>query len=272
MDWMIKSEKEENNRVLQNLKVAMDDNNLAMDDNNLAMMRKAKKELDARYDVYDTLSNEVVLVPGLRSTRVVEWYRFVKAYNVLKSRYRQLHDSLYEEKRRNALRSSLLQLPGEDLRTYYLRLTQKGSGFKNLDRALLAVAAEERRLKGLAPPPNPDKWECSGCDHMNPKKAGKCTMCGKSKPNKFQMLKKSKRKSSRKRKASRKRSRKRRSAKRKRSRKRRSAKRKTSRKRKSSKRKASRKRSRKRRSSKRCPTGCVKKKTSKRKSRKVKKS
>jgi len=75
-----------------------------------------------------------------------------------------------------------------------------------------------------------------------------------------------KRKSS-KRKASRKRSRKRRSAKRKTSRKRQDAKRK------SSKRKASRKRSRKRRSSrKRCPAGCVKKKTSKRKSRKVKKS
>ena len=69
------------------------------------------------------------------------------------------------------------------------------------------------------------------------------------------------RKRSRKRKASRKRSRKRRSAKRKVSRKRRSAKRKTSRKRRSSKRKASRKRSRKRRSSKRCPAGCVKKKT-----------
>ncbi len=72
-----------------------------------------------------------------------------------------------------------------------------------------------------------------------------------------------KRKSS-KRKASRKTSRKRRSAKRKTSRKRRSAKRKTSRKRRSAKRKASRKRSRKRRSSKRCPTGCVKKKTAKR--------
>ena len=54
-------------------------------------------------------------------------------------------------------------------------------------------------------------------------------------------------------------------------RKRRSVKRKTSRKRRSSKRKASRKTSRKRRSSKRCPAGCVKKKTSKRKSRKVKK-
>ena len=81
--------------------------------------------------------------------------------------------------------------------------------------------------------------------------------------------KSSKRKASRKRKsskrkASRKTSRKRRSAKRKTSRKRRSAKRKTSRKRRSAKRKASRKRSRKRRSSKRCPTGCVKKKTAKR--------
>ncbi len=55
-----------------------------------------------------------------------------------------------------------------------------------------------------------------------------------------------------------------RSRKRKASRKRKSSKRKASRKRKSSKRKASRKRSRKRRSSKRCPTGCVKKKTAKR--------
>jgi len=76
---------------------------------------------------------------------------------------------------------------------------------------------------------------------------------------------KASRKTSRKRRsAKRKTSRKRRSAKRKTSRKRRSAKRKTSRKRRSVKRKASRKRSRKRRSSKRCPTGCVKKKTAKR--------
>ncbi len=69
---------------------------------------------------------------------------------------------------------------------------------------------------------------------------------------------------SRKRKASRKRKSSKRKASRKTSRKRRSAKRKTSRKRRSAKRKASRKRSRKRRSSKRCPTGCVKKKTAKR--------
>ena len=273
MDYLnINSEIRENNRVLQNLKDAMKQRNLAR-------MIDAKKKLNERYGFYDTLSNKVSLVPFKRAARVDEYNRLTGEYNVLNARYLQLKATLEAEKRRNDQRFSLLQLPGEDLPTYYLRLTtpthRGGVGFKNLDRALLAVAAAKLESNKHAPPPNPNKWKCSACHHMNPKTDKKCTMCEEPKPNKFQMLKKSKRKSSRKsskRKASRKTSRKRRSAKRKTSRKRRSAKRKTSRKRKSSKRKASRKRSRKRRSSKRCPAGCVKKKTSKRKSRKVKKS
>ena len=276
MDYLnINSEIRENNRVLQNLKDAMKQRNLTM-------MIDAKKKLVERYGFYDTLSNNWSLRHiGKRDARVDEYNRLTGEYNVLNARYLQLKATLEAEKRRNDQRFSLLQLPGEDLPTYYLRLTtpthRGGVGFKNLDRALLAVAAEELESNKHAPPPNPNKWKCSACHHMNPKTDKKCTMCEEPKPNKFQMLKKSKRKSSRKRKsskrkASRKTSRKRRSAKRKTSRKRRSAKRKTSRKRKSSKRKASRKRSRKRRSSKRCPAGCVKKKTSKRKSRKVKKS
>ena len=264
MDYFtINSEREENDRVLQNLKDAMKQRNLAM-------MRDAKKKLDARYGFYDALSDKIS--PWLSSRRI-EYNRLTDEYNVLNARYHPLHDSLYAEERRNGRLSRLPRRPGESKWEHARRLmtpiTQGGAGReKDIWTALEDIAAEEQRLKGIAPPPNPNKWKCSGCHHMNPNTDNECTMCGKpSKPTKFQMLKKSKRKSSRKRKASRKRSRKRKT-----SRKRRSSKRKASRKRKSSKRKASRKRSRKRRSSKRCPAGCVKKKTSKRKSRKVKKS
>ena len=283
MDYFtINSEREENDRVLQNLKDAMKQRNLAM-------MRDAKKKLDARYGFYDTLSNKF---SPWRNSRIDEYNRLTGEYNVLKPRYLRLHDSLYAEKTRKDQLSRLPRLPGESKWEHALRLTtprtRGGAGWENrIWSALGEIEAEELKLRGRAPPPNPNKWKCPACNHMNPKTDKICKMCREPKPKKFQMLKKSKRKASRKtsrkRKASRKRSRKRRSAKRKTSRKRRSAKRKTSRKRrsakrktsrkrKSSKRKASRKRSRKRRSSKRCPAGCVKKKTSKRKSRKVKKS
>ncbi len=273
MDYFtINSEREENNRVLQNLKDAMKQRNLAM-------MRDAKKKLDARYGFYDTLSNKF---SPWRNSRIDEYNRLTGEYNVLKPRYLRLHDSLYAEKTRKDQLSRLPRRPGESKWEHALRLTTPstpgGAGWENkIWSALKEIAAEERERRGRAPPPNPNKWKCPACNHMNPKTDKICKMCREPKPKKFQMLKKSKRKASRKRSrkrrsAKRKTSRKRRSAKRKTSRKRRSAKRKTSRKRRSSKRKASRKRSRKRRSSKRCPAGCVKKKTSKRKSRKVKKS
>ena len=119
MDYLtINSEREENDRVLQNLKDAMKQRNLTM-------MIKAKKKLAARYGFYDTLSDKISLVPFKRRARVIEWERFVKEYNVLNARYLQLKATLYAEERQNALRSSLLQLPGEDLPTYYSRLTQK---------------------------------------------------------------------------------------------------------------------------------------------------
>ena len=74
MDYFtINSERKENDRVLQNLKVAMNQGNLAT-------MRNAKAELDTRHDFYDTLSNNWSL---WRGSRVDEWYRFVKEYNVL---------------------------------------------------------------------------------------------------------------------------------------------------------------------------------------------
>ena len=274
MDYLtINSEREENDRVLQNLKDAMKQRNLAK-------MRDAEAELVERYGFYDALSDKVSLVPFKRRARVFEWERFVKEYKVLKTKLENKKQLRREAAARKRYMGRLIQREGESLLEYYLRLTKSipdgGAGFKNLSQALRAVAAAKLESNKHAPPANPDEWKCPACNHMNPKTDKICEMCKEPKPKKFQMLKKSKRKSSRKtsrkRKASRKTSRKRRSAKRKTSRKRRSAKRKTSRKRRSSKRKASRKRSRKRRSSKRCPAGCVKKKTSKRKSRKVKKS
>ena len=274
MDYLtINSEIRENDRVLQNLKDAMKQNNLAM-------MEAAEAELNERYGFYDALSEKLSLVPFKRRARVFEWERFVKEYKVLKTKLENKKQLRREAAARKRYMGRLIQREGESLLEYYLRLTKSipdgGAGFKNLSQALRAVAAAKLESNKHAPPANPDEWKCPACNHMNPKTDKICEMCKEPKPKKFQMLKKSKRKSSRKtsrkRKASRKTSRKRRSAKRKTSRKRRSAKRKTSRKRRSSKRKASRKRSRKRRSSKRCPAGCVKKKTSKRKSRKVKKS
>ena len=190
MDYLtINSEIRENNRVLQNLKDAMKQRNLAR-------MIDAKKKLNERYGFYDTLSNNWSLRHiGKRDARVDEYNRLTGEYNVLKPSYLRLKATLEAEKRRNDQRFSLLQLLGEDLPTYYLRLTtpthRGGVGFKNLDRALLAVAAEELESNKHAPPPNPNKWKCSACHHMNPKTDKKCTMCEEPKPNKFQMLKKS---------------------------------------------------------------------------------
>ena len=116
MDYLtINSEIRENDRVLQNLKDAMKQNNLAM-------MEAAEAELNERYGFYDALSEKLSLVPFKRRARVFEWERFVKEYKVLKTKLENKKQLRREAAAHKRQMERLIQREGESLLEYYLRL------------------------------------------------------------------------------------------------------------------------------------------------------